>query len=263
MDVADKKYFMKFNDATGRKLRPLANAFEEDFKTGSDLDEADNDILMSLAFYLWNLDGKADVIREKSGEKEAVLYEPTVDEIERAMSAYHVAFEKELTEKNFHEAVHYLSDILSGPNKKTPRVEYRRVPVAIFNGRGKRVYTPPEPEYVGALMASVFNQTVLLLKQDLSVSEIFYHAALIHLKVIQIHPFIKNNVKATVLLEKWFLKEKLGNCFIKLPSEKYYFENKDRYNVNTLTGSAFNNIDDDRCLPFLLMLPESLKIRDI
>ncbi|WNY25827.1 Fic family protein [Methanolapillus millepedarum] len=261
MDVADKKYFMKFNDAAGRKLRPLINDFEKDFPTATELEDSDNEILMLLAFYLWNLDKKTDVIKEKEAVPE--LYEPTVEEIERAILAYHVVFEKELTEKNFHEAVHYLSGILSGPNKKTPRVEYRRVPVAIFNTRGKRVYAPPAPEYVGALMSAVFNQITLLLKQDLSASEIFYHATLIHLKVIQIHPFTANNVKAAVLLEKWFLKEKLGNCFVKLPSEKYYFENKDRYNVNTLTGLSYETIDDERCLPFLLMLPESLKIREI
>jgi hypothetical protein len=70
-------------------------------------------------------------------------------------------------------------------------------------------------------------------------------------------------MKAAVLIEKWFLAEKLGKDYIKLQSEKYYSENKDRYNVNTLLGTAYNNIDDSRILPFLLMLPESLKIRDL
>ncbi|WNY27677.1 Fic family protein [Methanolapillus ohkumae] len=261
MDVADKKYFMKYNDATGRKLRPLIHDFEEFFQTGSDLEESDLEILMSLAYYLWNLDGKTDVISEKTDT--TIMNEPTVDEIERAMLAYGIIFEKTLSEKNFHELVYDLSGILKGPNKKTPVVEYRRVPVAIFDRRRRRVYTPPGPEFLGALMNAVFSQTVLLLKQELSVSEIFYHASLIHLRVIQIHPFVKNNVKAAVLLEKWFLKEMLGKSFVKLPSEKYYFEEKDRYNMNTLTGTAFNNIDDARCLPFLQMLPESLKIREI
>ena len=244
MEVTDKTFFMKYNDAVGRKLKTMMADF---LKTIEEKNQPDEDVFRKLSFQLWET------------EKSKI---PTEDEIVRGILAYQTAYQKDLTELNFHEAIYYLSEILSGPNKKTLTIEHRRVPVAIFNERGRRIYKPPEPEYVTALMTALFQQIRLLLKQELSLSEIFYHASLIHLKLYLIHPFVKNNMKAAILLEKWFLAEKLGKIYIKLPSEKYYSENKDRYNVNTLLGTAYNNIDDSRILPFLLMLPESLKMRD-
>ncbi|MCL2549801.1 MAG: Fic family protein [Methanimicrococcus sp.] len=247
MEITDKKYFMKYNDAAGRKLRQQTADFVK--RAGVDLSKTDEDVFRQLSFWL--------------GEAEKKTIVPTEDEIVRGMLAYQTAFQKELTELNFHEAVFYLSEILEGPNKKTLTVSYRRTAVAIFNGRGRRIYKPPETEYVTALMTSLFQQIRQLLRQEMSLSEVFYHASLIHLKMFLIHPFVKNNMKAAILLEKWFLAEKLGKVYIKLPSEKYYCLNKEQYNMNTLIGTVYNNVDYDRCLPFLRMLPESLKIRDI
>ncbi|MDL2260855.1 Fic family protein [Methanimicrococcus sp. OttesenSCG-928-J09] len=249
MEITDKSFFMKFNDAAGRKLRPMTAGFEEKF--GHLSNEEDEDVFRQLAWWLWEAERKSP--SKETGE----------DEIVRGILAYQTAFQKDLTEQNFHEAVYYLSEILKGPNKKTMTVAYRRVPVAIFNERGRRIYKPPESEYVEALMTSLFNQIRSLIREEMSLSEIFYHASLIHLKMYLIHPFVKNNIKAAILLEKWFLSEKLGKTYIKLPSEKYYAQNKDRYNTNTLIGTMYSNVDDKRILPFLLMLPESLKIDDV
>ncbi|WNY29357.1 hypothetical protein MmiEs2_15840 [Methanimicrococcus stummii] len=249
MEVTDKRFFMKFNDAAGRKLRQQTAAFVEKFNHLSE--EEDEDIFRQLAWWLWE------------AEKKSPSKDVGEDEIVRGILAYQTAYQKELNEQNFHEAVYYLSEILKGPNKKTMTIAYRRVQVAIFNERGRRIYKPPESEYVEALMTALFQQIRQLLREEMSPAEVFYHASLIHLKMFLIHPFVKNNMKAAILLEKWFLAEKLGKVYIKLPSEKYYCQNKDRYNVNTLIGTAFNNVDDARSLPFLLMLPEALKIEDI
>ena len=247
MEITDKKLFMKFNDAAGRKLKSATADFERRF--GNLSAEEEEDVFCRLAFDLKELEKKT-------------IKENEEDEIIRGVLAYQTASQKDLTEQNFHEAVYYLSEILKGPNKKPMIIAYRRVPVAIFNERGRRIYKPPEQEYVPALMTALFQQIRQLLREELSLSEIFYHASLIHLKMYLIHPFVKNNMKAAVLLEKWFLAEKLGKVYIRLPTEKYYFENKDRYNTNTLLGSAYSNVDDNRILPFLLMLPESLKISE-
>ena len=247
MEITDKKYFMKYNDAAGRKLRQQTADFVKWF--GEDSAGGDEDVFRQLSFWLNEAEKKRTV--------------PTEDDIVRGILAYQTAFQKELTERNFHEVVFYLSEILEGPNKKTLTVSYRRVAVAIFNERGRRIYKPPETEYVTALMTSLFQQIRQLLKQEMSLSEVFYHASLIHLNMFLIHPFVKNNMKAAILLEKWFLAEKLGKVYIKLPSEKYYCLNKEQYDMNTIIGTAYNNVDYDRCLPFLRMLPESLKIQDI
>jgi len=200
MEVTDKKFFMKYNDAAGRKLRSAAADFERRLENLPA--EEEEDVFCRLAFDLKEL------------EKKAGTKENEEDEIIRGVLAYQTACQKELTEQNFHEAVYYLSEILKGPNKKPLMISYRRVPVAIFNERGRRIYKPPEPEYVTALMTALFQQIRRLLKEELSLSEIFYHASLIHLKMYLIHPFIKNNMKAAVLLEKWFLAEKLGKIYI-------------------------------------------------
>lgn len=247
MEITDKKYFMKYNDAVGRKLRGMTAGFVKTFGDDSAVEE--EDVFRQLAFCLWEIEKGRGA--------------PTEDDIIRGILAYRTADQKELTELNFHEAVFYLSEVLKGPNKKTLTVSYRRVAVAVFNERGRRIYKPPEPEYVPALMTSLFQQIRQLLKQEMSLSEVFYHASLIHLKVFLIHPFVKNNIKAAVLLEKWFLAEKLGKVYIKLPSEKYYSENKDLYHINTLLGTNYGNADYSRCLPFLHMLPQALTISDL
>lgn len=245
MEMTDKKYFMKYNDSAGRKLKDLTKSFlEKNKKLSKDEEE---EIFQDLSWPLWEMERKTP--SKETGE----------DEIIRGILAYRLISQKELNEQNFHEVMYYLSEILKGPNKKTATVSYRRVQVAVFNERGRRIYKPPEPEYVNALMTSFFQQIQSLIKEEMSLSEIFYHASLIHLKMFWIHPFVKNNIKAAILIEKWFLAEKLGKTYVLLPSEKYYFENKNRYNVNTLLGSTYAGIDDSRVLPFLLMLPESLK----
>lgn len=249
MEVTDKKFFMKYNDAAGRKLKPLTASFIEKF--GRLSDEEDEDVFRQLSWWLWE------------AEKKTPSKDVGEDEIVRGIMAYQTAYQKELNEQNFHEAVYYLSEILKGPNKKTMTIAYRRVSVAIFNERGRRIYKPPEPEYVEALMIALFQQIRQLIREEMSLAEVFYHASLIHLKMFLIHPFVKNNIKAAILIEKWFIAEKLGKVYIKLPSEKYYCQNKDRYNTNTLLGTTFGNVDDSRSLPFLLMLPEALKIENI
>ncbi|MDY0266082.1 MAG: Fic family protein [Methanimicrococcus sp.] len=248
MEITDKKYFMKYNDSTGRKLRGLTNSFLEKNKNLSE--EEEEEIFQDLSWHLWETERKTPL--KETGE----------DEVVRGILAYRLMFQKELNEQNFHEVMYYLSEILKGPNKKTAAVSYRRVQVAIFNECGRRIYKPPEPEYVKALMISFFQQIQSLIQEEMSLPEIFYHASLIHLKLFWIHPFVKNNIKAAILIEKWFLAEKLEKTYIRLPSEKYYFENKKRYDINTLLGSTYAGIDDGRVLPFLLMLPESLKTED-
>ncbi|MDR2944294.1 MAG: hypothetical protein LBU81_04330 [Methanosarcinales archaeon] len=248
MEITDKSFFMKYNDIAGRKLKPMTADFEKKY---GDLEADENeDIFRQSAWWLWE------------AEKKTAFKDVGEDEIIRGILAYQTAFQKELTELNFHEMMYYLSEILKGPNKKTMTVAYRRVPVAIFNDRGRRIYKPPESEYVEVLMTALFQQIRRLIREEMSLSEVFYHASLIRLKMFLIHPFVKNNIKASILLEKWFLAEKLGKVYIKLPTEKYYCLNKELYNTNTLIGTTYGNVDDKHVLPFLTMLPDALKIKD-
>jgi len=87
----------------------------------------------------------------------------------------------------------------------------------------------------------------------------FYHASLMHLIFVHIHPFMNGNGRGARLLEKWFICQKPGKQFWKIPAEKYYKDHRDEYYENIYIGVNFHELDDNRCLPFLSMLPNCLK----
>ena len=101
-----------------------------------------------------------------------------------------------------------------------------------------------------------------MLRTDTDAVESFFQAALIHLAFVNIHPFEDGNGRAGRLLEKWFLAEKLGSKAWYLQSELHYYRNADRYyrNLNRL-GIFFAQLDHAKTLPFLLMLPRSVKLK--
>jgi hypothetical protein len=52
---------------------------------------------------------------------------------------------------------------------------------------------------------------------------------------------------------------KLGMSAWSISSEKYYWDNRHDYYQNIALGYNYYALHWDRCLPFLLMLPEALK----
>jgi Fic family protein len=83
-------------------------------------------------------------------------------------------------------------------------------------------------------MRDLFADIATLSEQDLSIEEVFYYAALIHLVFVHIHPFADGNGRSARLFEKWFIVSHLGKAYWKLPSEYYYKENRSIYydNIN-------------------------------
>jgi len=74
-----------------------------------------------------------------------------------------------------------------------------------------------------------------------------------------IHPFHDGNGRAARILEKWFLASKLEDKAWLIQSEKYYKENIKEYYKNINLGVNFYELNYDKCLPFLLMLPKALE----
>jgi Fic family protein len=96
------------------------------------------------------------------------------------------------------------------------------------------------------------------MEQMLSIEEVFYYAAFIHLVFVKIHPWNDGNGRSARLLEKWFIAQKLGNKAWFLQSEKMYYSFHSTYYQNIrLLGLEYPELDYSKALPFLLMLPKT------
>ncbi len=172
-------------------------------------------------------------------------------------TAYLFAKENKLTQKNFLQAhlfiaAHLLPQVQRGAIRKTEmlvmehktgRIQYEAAPLAIVKNQYSKLWKEIET----------------LLKEELSIEEIFYYAAFIHLAFVNIHPFGDGNGRISRLLEKWFLAEKLGERAWYIKSEKYYYKNVDSYYRNLARlGLYYEVLDYEKSIPFLLMLPKSL-----
>jgi Fic family protein len=171
--------------------------------------------------------------------------------------AYLFAKDNSLNENNFHKSHKLLTAHLLPPNQrgvlrnsemlvmehKTGRIQYEATMVKILR-----------KEY-----ATLWDEIAFLLSEKLSIQEVFYFASLIHLVFVDIHPFADGNGRIGRLLEKWFLAEKLGERAWYIQSEKYYYNNVDDYYKNLARmGMSYDQLDFQKSIPFLLMLPKAL-----
>ena len=171
--------------------------------------------------------------------------------------AYLWAKDSKLNKENFHETHKLIAAHLLPANQigvlrktemlvmehKTGRIQYEAAPLNIL-----------EEEY------NCFWKNIdTLLSTNLRIEEVFYHASLIHLIFVDIHPFGDGNGRIGRLLEKWFLAEKLGESAWYIQSEKYYYQNVNDYYKNLARmGMFYKQLDFEKSIPFMLMLPKAL-----
>lgn len=178
-------------------------------------------------------------------------------EIEDLVNAYRFAAEHKLTQANSLKAHQMLAKMLL---KATERGKYRKTQVGVFdNTTGRPVYLAVEPEFVKREVSKLFVDITILLERNLSSKETFYYASMIHLWVAMIHPFSDGNGRMARLMEKWFLASKLGASAWSINTEKYYWDHRPKYYKNISLGYNYYTLKWERCIPFLLMLPEALK----
>lgn len=253
MKIADKKYFERYHALIGKDLENLVSQF--------DFTEQNSDLgyqTQASAVYSSNIEGNTidlNSFMNLSFSKEKFKPTKEIKEIEDLISAYQLAQETELNETNFLRCHKLLARQLVIASL---RGKYRNDKVGVF-GQSGLVYLAIEAELVAETMKDLFGEISELLASKTTLEETFYFASLIHLRFAHIHPFRDGNGRAARLLEKWFLAQKLGIDFWKTPSEKYYKENQAEYYKNIGLGINFYELNYDNCLPFLMMLPNSLR----
>lgn len=178
-----------------------------------------------------------------------------IEEIEDLIEAYEFAQNNKLNEKNLLHCHKIFSDTLLIRSK---RGKYRIEQVGVF-GKSGLAYMAIEPEFVEKEMKVFFQDINGLISSNLNEIEVFYFASLIHLRFAHIHPFRDGNGRAARLIEKWFVAEKLGRNFWKMPSEEFYKKNQTNYYETISLGINFYELNYDKCIGFLEMLPSCLK----
>lgn len=251
--ITETKYFEEYHRLIGEKIDELIQNHdfsEQKIEFGYST--------KSSAVYSSNIEGNTVDLNTYMNHKLVKhKFKPSkeVEEIDNLVNAYEYAQQNPLSEKTFLKSHSIFSKTLL---IKSKRGKYREEQVGVF-GESCLAYLAVEPEHVKENMNIFFKGIKELLDNKLSNEQVFYYASLIHLVFVHIHPFMDGNGRGARLLEKWFISHKLGDKFWKIPSEKYYRDHKDDYYENINLGVNFYELDYDRCLPFLCMLPECLE----
>lgn len=181
-----------------------------------------------------------------------VQYEPDyTKKADDLYEAYAYMESHPLNEANVLTAHAYLSQNLLA---KSQRGRIRTNPMFVINEEDRIEYVACAPEKVKREWSYLFQDIAILLDRDLNAIELFYYAAFIHLVFLKIHPMQDGNGRTARLLEKWFLKEKIGSTVASLELEKnYYLRKQDYYNNIRAIGLEYESIDYSKGIDFMLM----------
>ncbi len=253
MRITERKYLDTYKKSIGNEISKLISHF--DFSKNRGEFEY---LTKASAVYSSNIEGNSIDLNSYMNyemNKDKFKAGKESEEIEDLIEAYGFAQTNKLNEKNLLNCHKIFSDTLLIRSK---RGKYRIEQVGVFEKTGL-AYMAVEPEFVEKEMKLFFQDLSELISSDLDEIEVFYFASLIHLRFVHIHPFRDGNGRAARLIEKWFVAEKLGHDFWKIPSEEYYKNNQAKYYETINLGVNFYELNYDKCIGFLEMLPNCLK----
>jgi Fic family protein len=255
MHIDDKRYLRRLV----KQLKPLDPAvLWSDFAARDDLPPLTFSFQAS-AVYSSNIEGNTmdldSFMNSKLDRRGRAFKAKERKEIETLVEAYQFARKHALSEKNFLKAHAILAKPLL---PKSQQGKYRDQLMFVYSQYGIE-YAAVEPELVAQKMQVVFEDLKSLKRQSQDTASIFYHASLVHLVFVHIHPFQDGNGRAARLLEKWFLSNYLGKRAWQIPSEQYYKEHLAKYYKNIKIGLNYHDLNYDLGVPFLTMLVKSLR----
>ncbi len=255
MRITANTYYEAYLEQIGKDIADLVIAY--DFSDG----QGDFKYLTKVsAVYSSNIEGNTvDLNSFMNYEQHKQKFKPTkeVAEIKDLIAAYELAQKNKLSASNVYTCHEILAKTLL---IKSKRGVLRTEPVGVF-GKSGLIYLAVEPKFLEKEMTLFFEDLKNLLSRKSSIPEVFYQASLIHLKFVHIHPFMDGNGRIARLIEKWFVAEKLGTKFWRIPSEAYYKSHQEAYYDAINIGVNYYELDYRKCLGFLKLLPNCLDIR--
>ncbi|MEM9857470.1 MAG: Fic family protein, partial [Bacteroidota bacterium] len=179
-----------------------------------------------------------------------VQYQPDyTKKADDLFNAYEFIYENELNEKNILKAHAILSKNLL---PKSQRGLIRNNPMFVINEEDRIEYVACAPNRLPSEFEKFTTDLEQLQKQELTTTEIFYFAAMIHLVFVKIHPLQDGNGRTARLIEKWFLIKKIGKQAASIELEKsYYVNRKDYYNNIRKLGLDYQTLDYSQSLDFI------------
>lgn len=171
-------------------------------------------------------------------------------------NAYEFAKSNALNKNNIEKAHAILSQHLLQTSRQG---SVRKNIMYVLAPNGEIEYVAAAPDNVEKELTKFYADLEHLLHKKLTLQEVFYYAAYLHLVFVKIHSFEDGNGRISRLIEKWFLAAKLRSKAWFIESEKFYYENHQDYYSNLRSlGLEYETLDYSACLPFLKMLAQSV-----
>jgi Fic family protein len=173
--------------------------------------------------------------------------------------AYQFAQNTELSAASLNQAHALLTQHIL---QTAQRGKYRTGNMFVVTTGGRIEYVAATPAQVKPAMKKLHADVASLLASELKFREVLFYASIMHLIFVKIHPYEDGNGRAARLLEKWFISQKLGPKSWFIPSERNYYTQHQTYysNIRSL-GLEYDSLDFSNALPFLLMLPQSIRLQ--